>query len=67
MEAVKQGCLKCIKDLGGGGLSCCLSETSDNLGKGFDIELTKIHTRESHMMPNEPHDIGVTGAHALHY
>ena len=53
MEAVKQGCLKCIKDLGGGGLSCCLSETSDNLGKGFDIELTKIHTRESHMMPNE--------------
>jgi phosphoribosylformylglycinamidine synthase len=53
MEAVKQGCLKCIKDLGGGGLSCCLSETSDNLGKGFDIELTKIHTRESHMTPNE--------------
>jgi phosphoribosylformylglycinamidine synthase subunit PurL len=53
MEAVKQDCLKCIKDLGGGGLSCCLSETSDNLGKGFDIELTKIHTRESHMMPNE--------------
>jgi phosphoribosylformylglycinamidine synthase len=53
IEAVKHGCLKCIKDLGGGGLSCCLSETSDNLGKGFDIELTKIHTRESHMMPNE--------------
>jgi phosphoribosylformylglycinamidine synthase subunit PurL len=53
MEAVKHGCLKCIKDLGGGGLSCCLSETSANLGKGFDIELTKIHTRESHMMPNE--------------
>jgi phosphoribosylformylglycinamidine synthase subunit PurL len=53
MEAVKHGCLKCIKDLGGGGLSCCLSETSDNLGKGFDIELTKIHTRESHMTPNE--------------
>jgi phosphoribosylformylglycinamidine synthase II len=53
MEAVKHGCLKCIKDLGGGGLSCCLSETSDNLDKGFDIELTKIHTRESHMMPNE--------------
>ena len=53
IEAVKHGCLKCIKDLGGGGLSCCLSETSDNLGKGFDIELTRIHTRESHMMPNE--------------
>jgi phosphoribosylformylglycinamidine synthase II len=53
MEAVKNGCLKSIKDLGGGGLSCCLSEISDNLSKGFDIELTKIHTRESGMMPNE--------------
>ncbi|MDQ4101847.1 MAG: phosphoribosylformylglycinamidine synthase subunit PurL, partial [Thermoproteota archaeon] len=53
MEAVKSGCLKCIKDLGGGGLSCCLSETSDNLSRGFDIELTKVHTRESHMTPNE--------------
>src|SRR5919198_6598 len=53
MEAVKRGTLKCIKDLGGGGLACCLSETSDNLGRGFDIELTKIHTRESSMMPNE--------------
>src|ERR687894_704234 len=53
LEAVKSECLKCIKDLGGGGLSCCLSETSDNLGRGFDIELTKIHTRESHMTSNE--------------
>ncbi len=53
MEAVKNGCLKCIKDLGGGGLACCLSETSDNLGKGFDIELSNIHTRESNMTPNE--------------
>jgi len=53
MEAVKSGCLKGIKDLGGGGLSCCLSETSDNLGKGFDIELSNIHTRESQMTPSE--------------
>ena len=53
MEAVENGCLKSIRDLGGGGLACCLSETSDNLGKGFDIELSKIHTRESGMMPNE--------------
>lgn len=53
MEAVKQGCIKGIKDLGGGGLSCCLSETSDNLGKGFDVELTKVHAREEGMTPNE--------------
>jgi phosphoribosylformylglycinamidine synthase II len=53
MEAVKQGCIKCIKDLGGGGLSCCLSETSDTLGKGFDVDLSKVHTREDGMMPSE--------------
>lgn len=53
MEAVKQGCIKGIKDLGGGGLSCCLSETSDNLGKGFDVELTKVHAKENGMTPNE--------------
>ena len=53
MDAVKDGCLKSLKDLGGGGLSCCLSETSDSLGRGFDIELTKILTREGGMTPNE--------------
>ncbi len=53
MEAVKQGCIKGIKDLGGGGLSCCLSETSDSLGKGFDVELTKVRAREGGMTPNE--------------
>ncbi|HEY3094357.1 MAG TPA: phosphoribosylformylglycinamidine synthase subunit PurL [Nitrososphaera sp.] len=53
MEAVKQDCIKGIKDLGGGGLSCCLSETSDTLGRGFDIELTKVRAREGGMTPNE--------------
>ena len=49
MEAVEEGCIKSIKDLGGGGLSCCLSETSDSLGKGFDVELSAVHARESGM------------------
>jgi phosphoribosylformylglycinamidine synthase subunit PurL len=53
LEAVKQGCIKGIKDLGGGGLSCCLSEASDNLGRGFDVELTKVHTKEKNMTANE--------------
>ena len=53
MEAVKIGCIKSIKDLGGGGLSCCLSETSDNLGHGFEIDLSKVHARESGMSPAE--------------
>ncbi|HEX6067466.1 MAG TPA: phosphoribosylformylglycinamidine synthase subunit PurL [Nitrososphaera sp.] len=53
MEAVKQDCVKAIKDLGGGGLSCCLSETSDSLGRGFDVELLKVRAREAGMTPNE--------------
>jgi phosphoribosylformylglycinamidine synthase subunit PurL len=53
MEAVKERSLKCIKDLGGGGLACCLSETSDNVRRGFDVDLTNVHVRESRMMANE--------------
>ena len=40
-EAIQKDILKAVKDLGGGGLSCCLSETSANLNKGFDIDLGK--------------------------
>ncbi len=53
MEAVQAGCVKAIKDLGGGGLSCCLSETSDNLGRGFEVELAKVHAKEVGMSPAE--------------
>lgn len=53
MEAVRQGYVKAIKDLGGGGLSCCLSETSDSLGRGFDVDLSKVQAREADMTPNE--------------
>lgn len=53
MEAVEGGYVKAIKDLGGGGLSCCLSETSDNLGKGFDVDLATVHAREAGMNPAE--------------
>ena len=34
-----------MKDLGGGGLSCCLSETADNLNKGIKIDLYKVPTK----------------------
>ena len=53
MEAVQIGCIKAIKDLGGGGLSCCLSETSDSLGRGFEVELSKVHAKEVGMTPAE--------------
>lgn len=53
MEAVQAGCVKAIKDLGGGGLSCCLSETSDNLGRGFEVDISKVNAREAGMSPAE--------------
>ena len=52
-EAVRTGCIKAIKDLGGGGLACCLSELSDSLGMGFEIELSSIHKKIPFLSPNE--------------
>jgi phosphoribosylformylglycinamidine synthase len=53
MEAVEHGCIKAMKDLGGGGLSCCLSETADNLKKRFEVELDNVHTKHQDMSPAE--------------
>jgi phosphoribosylformylglycinamidine synthase len=47
MECVEKGCVKTIKDVGGGGLACCLSELADRLGKGMSIDLSRVHLRES--------------------
>ena len=51
LEAVEKHLVKALKDLGGGGLSCCLSELSHTLEKGFDIELSKIHSKEKNLEP----------------
>ncbi|MCJ7635934.1 MAG: phosphoribosylformylglycinamidine synthase subunit PurL, partial [Nitrososphaeraceae archaeon] len=52
-EAIEKDILKAVKDLGGGGLSCCLSETSANLNKGFDIDLCKVPVKYHDMEPQE--------------
>lgn len=52
-EAIENDVLKAVKDLGGGGLSCCLSETSANLDKGFDIDLSKVPIKYYDMNPTE--------------
>lgn len=52
-EAVKSGCIKAIKDLGGGGLACCLSELSDSVGMGFEVELSSVHKKIPSLLPNE--------------
>jgi phosphoribosylformylglycinamidine synthase subunit PurL len=53
LEATKNKYIKTMKDLGGGGLACCLSETSHNLGKGFDVDLSLVRLREEGMTPTE--------------
>ncbi len=53
MDAVNAKCVKAVKDLGGGGLSCCLSETADKIGKGIEVDISKVHVREDGMTPRE--------------
>ena len=45
--------IKAVKDLGGGGLACAISETADSLGVGISMETTLVHTRDSRMSPPE--------------
>ena len=42
-----------VKDLGGGGLTCCISELADKCGNGALVELTSIPLREEGMTPYE--------------
>jgi len=53
IEARNQKLIHAMKDLGGGGLSCAVSETADSLGIGIEMDVTKVHTRESDMDPDE--------------
>ncbi len=53
LEATENRYIKAMKDLGGGGLACCLSETSHNLGKGFDVDLSCVKIRAEGMSPTE--------------
>lgn len=53
LEARNQNLIKAMKDLGGGGLSCAVSETADAMGVGIEMDVNKIHTRESDMHPDE--------------
>nr|MDP9493514.1 AIR synthase related protein [Thermoproteota archaeon] len=53
IEAAKKNCINATKDLGGGGLSCCLSELSHLVEKGFEVELSSVHTKVPDITPNE--------------
>ena len=53
LDALSTGYVSGLKDLGGGGLACCLSEVSDMGNTGVEVDLGKIHLRESNMEPYE--------------
>src|SRR5439155_498348 len=53
LEARNQNCIKAMKDLGGGGLSCAISETADALSVGIELDVSLIHKREENMSPSE--------------
>ena len=53
LEAQKRKIITGMKDLGGGGLSCVVSEMAEAAGLGAKVELDKVHTREKGMAPWE--------------
>ncbi len=53
LQARNDGLIHAMKDLGGGGLSCAVSETADALGIGIRMDVDLVHTRESGMHPHE--------------
>ena len=53
LELVKARLVKAMKDLGGGGLTCALSEMAAKGSTGLEINLDKVLTREPGMLPEE--------------
>ncbi|MGQ9718387.1 MAG: phosphoribosylformylglycinamidine synthase subunit PurL [Nitrososphaerales archaeon] len=53
LEAIAAGHVRGLKDLGGGGITCGLSEMADKGGCGIDLELSKVHLREKDLDPVE--------------
>ena len=52
LEARNEKCINAMKDLGGGGLSCSISETAESLGIGIELDVDNIHTREDGLSPD---------------
>ena len=53
MEALQSGHVRGLKDLGGGGLACALSEVANSGGTGIDVEISRVHLREKGMNSSE--------------
>ena len=53
LECRDEKCINAMKDLGGGGLSCAVSETAESLGIGIELDIQNVHLRESDLSPDE--------------
>ncbi|ADB57146.1 phosphoribosylformylglycinamidine synthase subunit PurL [Archaeoglobus profundus] len=53
LEVVEKGLVTGMKDLGGGGLSCVISEMSYAANCGAEVYLDKVHLKEEGMAPWE--------------
>jgi phosphoribosylformylglycinamidine synthase II len=53
LDAVDSGIVQGMKDLGGGGLTCGLSEMAAKAAMGMEINLDKVLIREPGMSPSE--------------
>ena len=53
LEAIDAGIVQAMKDLGGGGLTCGLSEMAVKAGVGMEVNLDNVRTREPDMTPSE--------------
>ena len=53
LAAVDSSIVQGMKDLGGGGLTCGLSELAAKAGMGMEINLDNVRTREPDMRPSE--------------
>ena len=53
LECRDENCINAMKDLGGGGLSCAISETAESLGIGIELDVQNVHLRESDLSPDE--------------
>jgi phosphoribosylformylglycinamidine synthase II len=53
LEATSTGHVHGLKDLGGGGLTCGISEMADKGNTGIQIDISKVHLRETGLTPTE--------------
>jgi phosphoribosylformylglycinamidine synthase II len=53
LELYDKGLVVAIQDLGAAGISCATSEVAGNGGMGMDVDLDRVHLRESNMNPGE--------------